>query len=388
MDRLNAKLDALCVFRALLDDPVVASLRRFFTAPTVSAYAEFVSTLYTANGGDLGAYLQAAVNGSVNPYVAMLGNGQTPPVHMRAAMIDELDTLQAITQLNRKRLGTLISYDGFLPDFQSTCVHLRTEYLHRTENLAKYGYGVFALHNAFALDFHGDPLPIKRTDTVPLESLIGYTRERQAVLDNTEALLAGKPASNILLTGDAGTGKSSTVKAVACSLCAEGLRIIEVQKEQLHLLSNLLHSLADNPLKFILFIDDLTFDVDDDNFRMLNAVLEGSIEARAENAVIYATSNRRHMIRETFSDREGNDVHRNDTMQEQLSLSARFGIHISFSRPDKQTYLHIVHALASRKSIRLPEAELDRLAECYALERGGRSPRLAKQLINDLLTNE
>lgn len=388
MDRLNTRLDALCVFRALLDDPVIASLRGFFAAPSVYAYAEFVSTLYAANGGDLGAYLQKAVNGSTNPYAVLRGGGQTPPAHMHAALIDELDTLQEVSELSRDTLRAQIPYDGALPNFRSTCVHLRADYLHRIEDLAKYGYGAFALHGAFTLDDQGALLPVKHIDAVLPGSLIGYARERQLVLDNTKALLDGKPAANILLTGDAGTGKSTTVKAVACALRDEGLRIIEVRKKQLHLLGRLLDALADNPMKFIIFIDDLSFEVDDDDFRMLKAVLEGSVGARAENAVIYATGNRRHIIREVFADRESNEVHRNDTLQEQLSLSARFGIHISFSRPDKQTYLHIVHALAARTGIRLPDEELDRMAECFALERGGRSPRLAKQFIDGLLAKE
>ena len=188
-----------------------------------------------------------------------------------------------------------------------------------------------------------------------------------------------------MLTGDAGTGKSSTVKAVANALWNEGLRIVEVRKDQLRIIPKILDELSSNPLKFVLFIDDLSFLKDDDNFNALKAVLEGSVTAKSNNVVIYATSNRRHIIKEKFSDREGDDVHRNDTMQELISLSERFGIHVTFSKPNKETFLHIVHHLAEGNSIEMPTDELNRLAERFALERGGRSARLAKQFIDGLL---
>ena len=205
-------------------------------------------------------------------------------------------------------------------------------------------------------------------------------------MDNTKALLDGKPAANILLTGDAGTGKSSTVKAIANELFNEGLRVVEVRKDQLFSIPKVLDELSGNPLKFVLFIDDLSFQNDDDNFNTLKAVLEGSVTAKSNNVVIYATSNRRHIIKEKFSDREGDDIHRNDTMQELVSLSERFGIHITFSKPDKATFLHIVHHLADENGITMPSAELELLAERFALERGGRSARLARQFIDNLLS--
>ena len=213
-----------------------------------------------------------------------------------------------------------------------------------------------------------------------------YERERQIIIDNTKALLSGKPAANILLTGDAGTGKSSTVKAVANALWEDGLRIVEVRKDQLRVIPKILDELSENPLKFILFIDDLSFLKDDDNFNTLKAVLEGSVTAKSSNVVIYATSNRRHIIKETFSDRDGDDIHRNDTMQELVSLSERFGIHVTFSKPNKETYLHIVHHLAEENGIGMPNTELDLLAERFALERGGRSARLARQFVDGLLS--
>lgn len=148
----------------------------------------------------------------------------------------------------------------------------------------------------------------------------------------------------------------------------------------------MLDELSANPLKFVLFIDDLSFLKDDDNFNALKAVLEGSVTAKSNNVVIYATSNRRHIIKETFSDREGDDLHRNDTIQEQISLSERFGIHITFSKPNKKTFLHIVHHLAAENGIEMPDEDLELLAERFALERGGRSARLARQFVDRLLS--
>ena len=204
-------------------------------------------------------------------------------------------------------------------------------------------------------------------------------------MDNTKALLSGKPAANILLTGDAGTGKSSTVKAIVNELCDSGLRILEVRKEQLHAISKILDELNSNPLKFILFIDDLSFTKDDDNFSALKAILEGSVSAKSNNVVIYATSNRRHLVKENFSDREGDDVHFNDTMQELLSLSERFGIQLTFNRPDKAVYLDIVHNLADKQGIEYDVEKLDASAEKFALKRGTRSARAAKQFVDGIV---
>ena len=204
-------------------------------------------------------------------------------------------------------------------------------------------------------------------------------------MDNTKALLSGKPAANILLTGDAGTGKSSTVKAIVNELCDSGLRILEVRKEQLHAIPKILDELNSNPLKFILFIDDLSFTKDDDNFSALKAILEGSVSAKSNNGVIYATSNRRHLVKENFSDREGDDVHFNDTMQELLSLSERFGIQLTFNRPDKAVYLDIVHNLADKQGIEYDVEKLDASAEKFALKRGTRSARAAKQFVDGIV---
>ena len=385
MRELKDKLDTLCIFRDFLNDPVISALRKFLDNPTSPAYAGFVAVLYEANGGDLSAYVKELCENSSTVYVRTLGKGDEAPDHMYFTLVAELEVLQQVSELTKEKLCSLLDYEGFLPGFACTKLQLKDAYLHRANNIEKYGYGIYAKNHMFYVDTQDRIVPVRNPDRIALSQLVDYQRERQIILDNTKALLAGKPAANILLTGDAGTGKSSTVKAVANALWTDGLRLIEVRKDQLRAIPKILDELSENPLKFVLFIDDLSFLKDDDNFNALKAVLEGSVTAKSSNVVIYATSNRRHIIKEKFSDREGDDVHRNDTMQELISLSERFGIHVSFSKPNKQTYLHIVHHLAKAHSLDLPEQELDAQAERFALERGGRSARLARQFVDGLL---
>ncbi|MBQ8575916.1 MAG: ATP-binding protein [Clostridia bacterium] len=386
MIELKEKLDTLCIFRELLKDSVISSLCTFLENPTGSAYAEFVAALYNANGGNLGEYIKEICTNSENVYVKSVGVGKAVPNYMYCTLVSELDILQEVAQLNKEKLCASLEYKGFLPDFTTTQLRLKDIYLHRAENIGRYGYGIYAKNRMFCVDGQNAIVPVLHPDKIALSDLVDYERERKIILDNTKALLDGKPAANILLTGDAGTGKSSTVKAVANALWDKGLRIIEVRKDQLRSIQKILDELSINPLKFILFIDDLSFLKDDDNFNALKAVLEGSVTAKSSNVVIYATSNRRHIIKEKFSDRDGDDIHRNDTIQELVSLSERFGIHVTFSKPNKETFLHIVHHLAEENGINMTIEELDLLAERFALERGGRSARLARQFIDGLLS--
>lgn len=383
---LKIRLSTLAIFRKLLDDTVLKSLMSYLEEPTASGYAGFVSELYNANGGNLGEHIRDICENNENVYVRTVGRGEKVSDFMQSALEEELASLQMAAEISAGELRAPLEYKGFLPGFASGEVNLTESYKHRVENIGKYGYGIYAKNRMFYIDENSCIVPVKNPDNIRLCDLVDYEHERQVILDNTKALLDGKPAANILLTGDAGTGKSSTVKAVANELFNEGLRVVEVRKDQLFSIPKVLDELSGNPLKFVLFIDDLSFQNDDDNFNTLKAVLEGSVTAKSNNVVIYATSNRRHIIKEKFSDREGDDIHRNDTMQELVSLSERFGIHITFSKPDKTTFLHIVHHLADENGITMPSAELELLAERFALERGGRSARLARQFIDNLLS--
>ena len=386
MKQLKNRLQSLCVFRQLLSDPVISALCSYLDSPTAPAYAGFVAALYETNNGNISEHIRELCENSSNVYVKTVGKNEEVPAHIYDALLAELETLQEVADLTKEKLCALLDHEGFLPGFAGTKLHLTDHYLHRTANIEKYGYGIYAKNRMFYVDEKDQILPVHNPDRTELSQLVDYQRQRQILLDNTRALLDGKPAANILLTGDAGTGKSSSIKAVANALWQEGLRIIEVRKDQLRAIPKILDALSANPLKFVLFIDDLSFLKDDDNFNALKAVLEGSVTAKSANVVIYATSNRRHIIKEKFSDREGDDVHRNDTMQELISLSERFGIHISFSKPNKETYLHIVRHLAAENGLDMPQGELDAQAERFALERGGRSPRLARQFVDGLLS--
>ncbi len=253
------------------------------------------------------------------------------------------------------------------------------------ESLAEYhrknGYGMYAKNIAFTWR-DKRICPVSSIDTMTLDGLKNYEVQRQKVIDNTESFVLGHPANNVLLYGDRGTGKSSTVHALLNEYCTQGLRMIEIPKSAVADLTQIREQIADSPMKFIIYIDDLSFDSNDTSFSELKAALEGSLSGRQSNILIYATSNRRHLIKESFSDRQ-NDINKNDIMQEQLSLSDRFGLTITFLNPGKQEYLEIVTKIAEDRGL----ADLDRehlhyAAEQWATRRGGRSPRCAKQFVD------
>ena len=249
-----------------------------------------------------------------------------------------------------------------------------------SEFFHKNGYGMFIGHKAFTYS-SGTLKPVLNPSDITLSDLKNYESEKQAVLDNVENFVRELPFSDMLLYGDKGTGKSSTVHAVLNFYAETGLRAVEIQKEQLGVINELKETLASLPFKFIIFIDDLSLEERDEKIYSLKASLEGSINAMSSNVMIVATSNRRNILKENFSDRE-NSVHARDTMEEQLSLSDRFGIKVLFSSTGKQEYLSIIKQLAEDKKMDISEDTLFALAERWAIQKGGRSPRRAKQFID------
>ena len=394
LTELHIRLNSLAIFRALLSDPVVSALLDYLNSrekaisEAVSKYAAFVSSLYGTEKRTLAGYIQHIVNNDENAYIRMIGQGKQPWPEMEAQVERELEILQAVADLTPETLREGLDWDGYLPIFATKSLNIVESYHQRCTNIHRFGFGLYAKHIMFYIGEGNRIVPVINPDQIRLSSLVDYKREQQIILDNTVALLEGKPAANILLTGDAGTGKSSTVKAVVNELHDRGLRILEVRKEQLHAIPAILDELNTNPLKFILFIDDLSFQKDDDNFSALKAILEGSVSAKSRNVVIYATSNRRHLVKESFSGRDGDDIHRNDTIQEIISLSERFGIQVTFQKPNKEIYLGIVRHLAEEKGVKMDADELDMLAERFALGRGGRSARAATQFIDGLLAKQ
>lgn len=349
----------------------------------ITAYAAFVSEIYES-GLSLAELTLRLVSEDENVYIKKRARDESIPEELDLAARRELLTFGEFAHLTPELFRAALGAEYVSP-FREREIDLPALYEERIRSVHTYGYGIFSSHPMFRLSDDREIEPIISADKSSVSDFVGYREEREKVIKNTLAFIEGRPAANTLLCGDAGTGKSSTVKAVANMFYDRGIRLIEIRKDQLGSLPYVMGKISANPLKFIIFIDDLAFNKSDDNFSMLKAALEGSASAKADNAVIYATSNRRHIIKESFSDREGNDIHINDTMQETLSLSERFGLVVLFSKPDKKLYLEIVHELADRRGIMRDRAELDVLAEAFALRRGNRSARCAEQFIDSLI---
>ena len=354
----NARLHGLVIFRALLDDDVIAKFvdltDRMAAAPqstgaVCDAAASFEAALFehTTNFGE---YLSAAVLEAETVCVRQAAVSEVPPV-LQTALDNELDLLQQLCSLT---LDELLDAAGaadklpFLPRWETKAIDLHAAYAQRMSEVGKKGYGMFAKHHVFTVE-NGQLVPVRYPDPQRLDELPGYEQERE--------------------------------KAIANEFAADGLRLVEVKKNQLYQIPDLMDKLAANPLKFILFIDDLSFTANDDNFAALKAILEGSVGGRARNIAVYATSNRRHLIKETLSDRTGDDIHEADTRQELMSLSARFGLTVTFQRPEKARFEVILTELAKQHGIEMPHDELLTKAEAFAIRAGGRSPRVAKQFI-------
>ena len=255
------------------------------------------------------------------------------------------------------------------------------------DHFSRHGAGSFGRHGAFRWGEDG-LRAVDEPDPVRLADLVGYERVREPLLTNTERFLAGLPAHHALLYGMPGTGKSSTVKAVMNEYTDRGLRLVEVAKEDLGSLPRVLESLRARAPRFVIFVDDLSFEENEVEYKALKALLEGSVEEPPDNVRVYATSNRRNLIRERFSERDesgvGDDVHARDTMQEKLSLSARFGLRVTFPTPDQGQYLEIVAGLARRRGIEMPDEELKERAILWDRWHAGRSGRTARQFVDEL----
>ena len=326
---------------------------------------------------------------------------------------DDFRILMELFHISPSLLPTMESRANSIRDFQSSIVKSTLPYAHLIEefadNLSKckttqdfldasiefyraYGVGELGLNKAFRVVDENNSaklIPITCMDTKRLDDLVGYELQKQKVLQNTKAFLDGKKANNVLLYGDMGTGKSSTIKALINEFYEDGLRVIELYKHQFMYISDLISKISSRNYKYILYLDDLSFDDFEVEYKYFKAIIDGGLEVKPDNVLIYATSNRRHLIKEHYSD--GNDIdpldelHKSDTKNEKLSLVARFGLSIYYPSPDQQEFLNIVRQLAKRYGIEIDETTLDKKALTWAIRNGMKSGRMAEQFVHSLL---
>lgn len=394
---LLLRLQALSVLRSTASSPMISAYREVLlglqadAARFAEAYGKLCSVIFRV--GDPGKRLVQLIRRDTNPLTVSLP--QVPAEIERAATAD-LQTLSALAELDGEALLTAAKqafpadaacFDAF-PRFAAGTPLPFSDGAALTRYYQENGYGFFAQSSFFTVDENNQMVPVAHPDPIRLHDLKGYPLQKEKVLANTLAFLDGRPSNNILLYGDKGTGKSSTVKAVGNEYAARGLKIIELSPNQIGIFPRLCAEAAVSPFRIIVFLDDLTFDREDENFALLKAFIEGGLTGKPDNLIIYATSNRRHLVRENFSDRQGDDIHVRDTLETITSLSDRFGLEITFSVPDKDEYLAIIDELADEYGLALPQNELHLLAERFALRRNGRSPRTARQFISYQLTQQ
>lgn len=391
LQEIDLALNSLVVFRKLLTNDVMLPLRALLDTETMDPmiqlrqYTEFITRIY-ARSMNLTEYIFQLICEDDNFYVRAVARGDEIAEMLAACVQNELAILQCLARIRPHELQKEVSYYGVLPEWKNSDLDFGAEYHARLRQIGKYGYGIYAANPMFVIRDE-QIVPVKYPDRVQLSSLSGYESERQAVIANTLALLNGKYAQNVLLYGDAGTGKSTTVKAIVNAYFGEGLRLIQISKADLPMLPVIMERIHDNPLKFILFVDDLTFVAGDDSFGILRATLEGSVSERPANTVIYAASSSQYLEPSDFAD--ANSVSPvPDVIPEQQALAGRFGIRVRFRRPDRAAYLGFVQELAEQYDLHMDSAVLHQAAEEFAQRSGGRSPRAAKQLIEQLKSAE
>lgn len=349
-------------------------------------YADLAGDVYAKTGGNFTKYVADLVLNDENPHLKTLSEGRDVSKALEKRTTRELEMIQELLDLDGSSIRKIFAKQANpkLPKLKTEKIDIAKLYNEQAENLKTQGYGIYKNHIMFRLGMFGDIVPVSNPDDVNLSSLVKYESEREQIISNTIALLNDKPAQNVLLTGDAGTGKSSSIKAIVNEFADQGLRIVQVKKDEIFLIPSLTEKLAKLPLKFIIFIDDISFSSDDENYSDMKMLLEGSLSMQPRNVVIYATSNRRHIVKEKFADRNGDEIHVNDAIQEMVSLSERFGLRVNFSKPNKDTYLAIVNSLAKEYDLQIEQDELFAQAEQFAILNGGRSGRLARQFVEQI----
>lgn len=379
------RVDELLLFDSIFVDEIGQALLAWHRNPTTESLVALVRALWREERS-LEGYLIDGVLYAENRFARAAEAGRVSAELMAVAQAD----LAKLGALRKALADQDLPVPPFHPPTDGLGARLAAsaDWGARAGELAdhyrKNGAGVEGRYSAFRWE-EGRLVGIANPDPIRLEELVGYEEARQSVIRNTEQWLAGYPANNLLLYGDRGTGKSSTVKALVHRYAPVGLRLVEVPRNAIGQIAQIMRLLRAKAQRFILLIDDLSFESGDGDYKSFKATMEGSIEQRPANVLVYVTTNRMHLLRERHSDRSNQDeVHPKDTIQEMASLSDRFGMTVLFTTPDQEQYLQIVGALARQRGIDLPEAELRQQAIRWALWQNGQSGRTARQFIDDL----
>jgi predicted AAA+ superfamily ATPase len=424
--KANVLINSLCIFTNIKEDSVLKkykSLLKYLNKKDISIekgislYNEFVYELLNkANGTSFKKYIIDIIFLDNNSFTTMIDRDDLSNKHIIKQVKYELKTLEYISSITSKELKETIIYKGKAKNFEVEVVNalidfevdseedydsykaidkLKLNILNcdnwgdSLENIMEfykqYGTGMFGEYRAFVWEHEEDKTYLRGIDSpdpVKLKDLVGYDDQKETIISNTKQFLSGYPANNLLLYGSRGTGKSSTVKAIINEYYTEGLRLIEVDKDKLVDFTKIIRILKNKNLKFIIFVDDLVFEEGEASYSALKTILEGGVENSSNNMLIYATTNRRHLVKETFSERAGDDVHANDAIEEKLSLADRFGITVSFYSPDQKEYLKIIDGIVEYRGIEVDKDYLHAEALKWVRWHNARSPRTAKQFIN------
>nr|DAW92933.1 MAG TPA: Protein of unknown function (DUF815) [Caudoviricetes sp.] len=379
----------LCIFQHILRDPAIANLLAGHGSDAMQDIILFAETSAVTDDA-VKEYIISLLANDENILSFLAQSGKTIGDSLHDAALSDLETifetlLEPSYMLYRPSGNAPGFFTGYISSIRTLCAQTSPSALldalivhYRT-----LGCGVLAKYIAFKYD--NGLCGISDTDTITFDSLIGLDYQKQILIDNTKAFVDRKRANNVLLFGDRGTGKSSSVKALLNLFYPEGLRVIELPKQAISSIPSLMQTLSAKPHQYILFLDDLSFEAHESDYRALKVAMEGQLQASPANVLVYATSNRRHLIKESWADREGGDVHVNDNLQETLSLSERFGISLVFSAPTQKEYLNIVSELLSQHQIDMT-AEIERKAIVWQMNYSGRSGRCAKQFVSSYLS--
>lgn len=372
---MNKFINSLKILRGLAKDDVFLAATNLLTDNSKEKENDFAYAVFNANAyEDIDGYIFNLIKYDVNAFSVYCANHTNPPKVMTEAFVDDLKNICKLLKVVREqsRFGTHGKECRLNENTLTQTAYSLIDFY------TKNGYGDFAKYKAFA--YRNDKIiPVTSPSPVRLNDLKDYEEEKRLIINNVKDFLNGLPYAHTLLYGDKGTGKSSTVHAILNEFFNNGLRLIEIRKEDISSINQLREKVNGLPLKFIIFIDDLTFGENDPQVSSLKAAIEGSV-INGDNTMVVATSNKRHIVSESFTARE-DALHPNDLKEEQLSLSDRFGLTVIFSNTDKTAYLSIVKQLAEEYNVTLPYDELETLAERWALFKGGRSPRRAEQFI-------